>query len=129
MTEEWEGAGRRVEAHLALIEREVDGLRELLSQMGFPIRRQRIRITATNGKAAQALAFLQHMYPYVATPKAVAAQLSVTSTYAYDLLSSLVAEGLAEKVRRGAYKATGPGELVRRGAYKEDDRAADVMEE
>lgn len=105
MSEEWEAAARRIEAHLGLIEREVDGLREVLAGIGLPMRRQRIRITTINGKAAQAHAYLQHMAPHAVTPKGLAAQLSITSTYAYDLLSALVAEGSAEKLSRGQYRA------------------------
>jgi hypothetical protein len=103
--EEWAGFGRRVEAHLVVIDQELAALRETLRAAGISVRRQRIRITRVNGKAEEALAFLRHRTPKPARPSEVAQVLSVSPEYAYDLLAALVAAGSAERVARGQYRA------------------------
>ena len=110
VAEEWAGFGRRVEAHLAVIEAELAALRQALRGAGVEVRRptQRVRITPRNQKAMQALAFLKAVSqdasrPSSVTPATVATHVGVSPEYAYDLLASLVAAGHVGRVRRGHY--------------------------
>lgn len=104
--EEWAGFGRRVEAHLAVIDNEMAALRDTLRGAGINVKRQRIRITRDNAQAAAALALLRHGYPRAATPSQIGQALGLSAEYAYDLLASLVASGNAERISRGHYRST-----------------------
>lgn len=108
-SEEWEAFGRRVEAHLALVEAELAALRETLRGAGIQVRRQRIRITGSNGRANAALGILRAHDGDGGgvSPSTVAGLLGVSSAYAFDLLAALVANNQAVKVGRGRYKAIG----------------------
>ena len=107
-SEEWLAFGRRVEAHLAVIEQEMTALRKTLRAAGVDVRVQRIRITGTNGRANEVLQLLrganENGMPHV-SPSWIARALGVTPEYAFDLLAALVANHQAEKVGRGQYKA------------------------
>lgn len=104
--EEWEGFGRRVEAHLAAIDKEMGALRDTLRAAGINVRRQRIRITKDNTNAKETLRLLTEAATMgaVMTPVGVSRRLGVSAEYAYDLLASLVAAGQAERVARGEYR-------------------------
>jgi hypothetical protein len=107
-SEEWQAFGRRVEAHLALIEQEMAALRKTLRGAGIDVRVQRIRITGTNGRANEVLALLRgardNGVAHV-SPAWIARALGVTPVYAFDLLAALVANHQAERIGRGQYKA------------------------
>jgi predicted transcriptional regulator of viral defense system len=104
VSEEWESAGRELEAHLAQIEADLEHLRTVLRRMGIPVKRQRIRIQVDNAKAHHALEILRGHGGTMA-PSTVGKLIGVSPTYAYDLLSSLVALGQVERVWRGRYRA------------------------
>lgn len=102
--EEWVGFGRRVEAHLAVIEGEMAALRKTLRAAGVEVRVQRIRITGSNGRANEVLGILRN-HGGEMSPSTIAGLLRVSPEYAFDLLAALVANNQAEKVSRGRYKA------------------------
>lgn len=107
-SEEWLAFGRRVEAHLAVIEGEVAALRKTLRAAGVEVRVQRIRITGTNGRANEVLRLLRGARQNGSDPVSpswIARALGVSPEYAFDLLAALVANHQAEKVGRGQYKA------------------------
>lgn len=106
--EEWLGFGRRVEAHLAQLEKEMAALRDTLRDAGVQVRRQRIRITRDNARAHDALVLLRASHPDQMRARDVAALLGKSPEYAFDLLASLVADGTAERPRRGFYRAVLP---------------------
>jgi hypothetical protein len=107
-SEEWDGYGRRVEAHLARIEAEIGVLRDTLRDAGIEVRRQRTRIRPENENAVRAKELLDDVNPRTLTPSQVAAELDITSEYAYDLLMALVATSQAQKVGRGKYQSVAP---------------------
>jgi hypothetical protein len=92
-----------VEAHLALIEREMAALRQTLRGAGIDVRVQRIRITGSNGRANEALTLLRATEGM--SPSQVARALGVSAEYAFDLLAALVADHQVERVGRGRYRA------------------------
>lgn len=106
--EEWLGFGRRVEAHLAQLEKEMAALRDTLRDAGIQVRRQRIRITRGNARAHDALTLLRASHPDPLRAADVAQLLGKSPEYAFDLLASLVADGTAERVGRGWYRAVVP---------------------
>ena len=106
--EEWLGFGRRIEAHIAATEKELAALRDTLRAAGIQVRRQRIRITRSNERCAEALSLCREAYPAPVTPALASRVLGVSPEYAFDLLASLVADGTLERPRRGQYVAVVP---------------------
>lgn len=109
--EQWQVYGRKVESYLTRLEEELGALRDVLREAGIPVRRQRLRVTPRNGKARDTLTLLRQEAQTggALSPARVGLRLGVTAEYAYDLLMALCADGTAERVARGQYRATAAG--------------------
>jgi hypothetical protein len=103
-SEEWLAFGRRVDAHLTLIDQELAALRLTMRAAGIRVHVQRIRITRQNDRAKDALRLLREQPEEAWRPAEVATHLGISPEYAYDLLAALVAEGSAQRVGRGLYR-------------------------
>lgn len=106
-SEEWLAFGRRVDAHLTLIDQELAALRLTMRAAGIRVRIQRIRITRQNGRARDALRLMREIPSKHWRSAEVGERLGISTEYAYDLLAALVADGAVERVSRGYYQISG----------------------
>lgn len=93
-------------AELRSLEAKAGQIREALRAAGETVPQQRIRIRYdTNAKLTRALYWLRTYGEAGATRYDIAGDLDVSADYAYDLLAALLAQGYAERIKVGLYRA------------------------